>query len=191
MGRSMRRTLAALVIGGGVVLVSATTAGADVIDPPGACNASGTWTGEGVTRSSGDFEPDDVIVIPQEDEVAWEGGVGDAGPDETGPERDISGEVEVDVAGITTLKIDDWDGPSESYGNSDVYEYDVPDALVNVKMKLQGSHSGAAGEACSGSVYLKVEGSTFSNPLAIVFTVLTILFAGGLMAAGVVRKAVV
>ena len=50
--------------------------------------------------------------------MAWEGGVGDAAPGETGPERDISGEVEVDVAGVTTVPIDDWDGPSELYGNS-------------------------------------------------------------------------
>jgi hypothetical protein len=188
MGRS-KRALAALCGGGVLVVASALPASADVIDPEGACGALGTWVAEGETRASGDFVPDDVIVIPQEDSVAWEGGVGDAAPGDTGPSREISGEVEVDVGSIAALKIDDWGGDSELYGNSGTYEYEVPDTLVNVKMKLKGEHREEGQRVCGGSVYLQVEGDTFANPLSILFLVLMVLAAGGLMAAGIVRKA--
>jgi hypothetical protein len=162
-----------------------------VIDPEGACGASGTWVDEGVTRASADFDPEDVVVIPQEDTVAWEGGVGGATPGQTGPERDINGNVTVDVAGITTVPIDDWDGPSELYGNSGDYDYEVPDFLVNVKMKLQGEHSEAGAKVCSGSVYVQVEGGTFSNPLAIAFLVLMVLSGAGIVFGATVKKGAV
>ena len=191
MGRSTRRALAAMCVGGAVLVSAAAPAGADVIDPSGACQASGTWENEGVRRASGDFVPDDVVIIPQEDVVAWEGGVGGATPGETGPERDISGVVEVDVAGVATIPIDDWDGPSELYGNSGTYDYEVPDILVNVKLKLQGEHSEAGSKVCSGSVYLQVEGGMLSNPLAILFLVLMLLTAAGLFVAGSVKKGAV
>jgi hypothetical protein len=190
MGWSTRRALASICVGGGALFVAASPAGADVIDPEGACQASGTWQDEGVTRASADFSSDDVVVIPQEDSVGWEGGVGGAAPGETGPERDISGEVEVDVAGVTAITIDDWDGPSELYGNSGDYEYEVPDVLVNVKMKLQGEQREEGSTVCSGSVYIKVEGGTFSNPLAIAFLVLMVLTGAGLFYAGSVKKGV-
>ncbi len=190
MGRSTRRALASLCAGGGVLLATALPAGADVIDPSGACQASGTWQDEGVTRASGDFSPDDVVVIPQEDTVDWEGGVGDAAPGETGEARDISGEIAVDAAGITTIPIDDWDGESELYGNSGTYDYEVPDFLVNVKLKLTGEHSEEGSRVCGGSVYLKVEGGTFSNPLAIAALVGLVLTGAGMLSAGAVRRGV-
>jgi hypothetical protein len=190
MGRSKRRTLAAILVGGGVLFATALPAGADVIDPDGACQASGTWQAEGVTRASGDYEPSDVVPIPQEDTVAWQGGVGAAAPGETGPERDISGQVEVVVSGVP-IPIDDWDGPSELYGNSGEYEYEVPDFLVNVEMKLQGAHNESGSEVCSGSVYVVVEGDTFENPLTILAIVGLGLSLVGLFHAGSVKKAVV
>jgi hypothetical protein len=191
MGRSRLRAVAAACAGGGMVLATALPAGADAIDPPGACSALGIWLDEGVTRAAVDFVPDDVVVIPQEDTVAWQGGVGDAAPDQGGPRRDISGQVEVDVAGITTVVIDDWDGDSDIYGNSDEYEYDVPDFLVNVKLKLRGEHSEEGSRVCGGSVYLKVEGGTLSNPLAIGAFVGMLFTGAGMLAAGAVRKGVV
>ena len=117
MGRS-KRAFAALCGGGVIVLARAPAGGADVIDPRGACQASGAWQAEGVTRASGDYDPDDVVVIPQEDTVSWEGGVGDAAPGQTGPERPISGEVEVDVRRAFVIPIDDWGSDSELYGNA-------------------------------------------------------------------------
>jgi hypothetical protein len=191
MGRSIRRALAATCVGSGVLFAVALPAGADVIDPEGACSASGVWTNEGVARASRDFDQDDVVIIPQEDTVAWEGGVGDATPGATGPERDISGTVEVDIAGVGTVPIDDWDGPSVLYGNSGEYEYEVPDFLVNVKLKLQGDHSESGSQVCSGSVYLQVEGDTLSNPLTIAFLVLLLLTGAGMLYAGTVKKGVV
>jgi hypothetical protein len=143
-----------------------------------------------VTRASEDYVPDDVVVIPQEDTVAWEGGIAGAAPGQTGPEREISGEVEVDVAGVTTIKIDDWGGPSELYANSGEYEYEVPDVLVNVKMKLQGEHREGS-PVCGGSVYIQVDGSAFSNPLTIAAIVGLVLTAWGLFIAGSVKKGAV
>jgi hypothetical protein len=59
------------------------------------------------------------------------------------------------------------------YANTGDHEYDLPSFLVNVKMKLKGEHreapegSGAFTRICGGSVYVQIDGSTFSNPLAI------------------------
>jgi hypothetical protein len=189
MGRA-RRVLVGAALAGAVLVSSAEAARADVIDPAGACTAEGTWRDEGVTRNARDYVPSDVVVIPQEDVVAWKGGIGD-GTTASGPEREISGEIAVDVAGIADLPIDDWDGPSEQYANNGDYDYEVPDLLVNVKMKLHGEHREEGTRVCGGSVYVQVEGGTFSNPLAILFLALMVLCGAGLLSAGRVKKEIV
>jgi hypothetical protein len=173
-----------------LVVSAGQLAGADVIDPSGACSAEGTWRDEGVTRNAKDYVPSDVVVIPQEDVVAWKGGIGD-GSTASGPEREISGEIAVDVAGIADLPIDDWDGPSERYANDGEYDYEVPDLLVNVKMKLHGEHREEGSRVCGGSVYVQVEGGMFANPLAILFLALMVLCGAGMLSAGRVKKEIV
>jgi hypothetical protein len=155
------------------LLVWTSSAGADVVDPAGKCFGSGTWEEEGETRSSPDYVPDDVIEVPQSDNVVWQGNI-DGAPLGTEVERRrISGEVQLDIAGLGDVTIDDWGGSSMRAANTGEHEYDLPSFLINVKMKLHGEHreapegGGAFQRICGGSVYVQIEGSTFSNPLAI------------------------
>jgi hypothetical protein len=185
MGRVTRcagaTAIAALAWGAAV-----PAAGADVIDPEGACRGSGTWQEGGFTESSGDHDPSDVIEIPQSDTVIWEGAVGDAAPDDPMPQvdrRDISGEVQVDLP-VGTATIDDWGGSSERAANTGDHEYDLPDVLIGIEMTLSGEHREAGEVVCSGSVTLVVEGEPLDNPLGIAGLVGTVVFGLGLVVSG-------
>jgi hypothetical protein len=137
--------------------------------------------------------PEDLIEIPQQDTVLWSGNVAGYEPGTDGPRREISGEVSVDIAGLGSATIDDWGGDSVKYANDGQHEYDVPDLLLNVKIRLHGEHreapegSSAFTTVCRGSVYLQVQGGTFANPLAIGALVAMLASGGGLIAAGMVR----
>ncbi len=191
---TVKRAFGVLCGSGVLVLFAGMPASADVVDPEGACSAAGTWQEEGVTRSSPDFVPDDLIEIPQHDTVLWSGNVGGAALGSEGPRREISGEVQVDIAGIGDATIDDWGQSSVRYANEGEHEYDVPDVLLNVKMRLHGEHreapegSAAFTRVCGGSVYVQVTGGTFANPLAIAALVGMLASGAGLVSAGVVQK---
>ncbi len=191
MARSTGRVLLALGVSGGFLLGAPTGAGADVIDPSGACNAAGTWEGDGVTRRSVDLAPDEVIAIPQEDTVLWSGDVGGEEPAAEGPRRENSGEVEVDIAGIGSAEIDSWGrNSSVRYANEGEHDYDVPDVLLNVRVKLRGAHreapegSRAFEEVCHGSVYVQVQAGLFENPLTLAAIASFVVFGAGLVSAG-------
>jgi hypothetical protein len=167
--------LAAIALGvvGLPIVLAARPAGADVIDPEGKCFGAGTWTEEQVSRDSTMYDPSDTVEVPQADTVHWQGNIQGFDAGSEGPRRRISGEVELDILGLGAVTIDDWGGSSVRYANEGDHEYDFPSVLVNVKMKLQGEHreapeaGGAFTRICGGSVYVQIEGSTFSNPLAI------------------------
>jgi hypothetical protein len=161
------------VVGVSAVVTTAAPAGADVIDPAGKCFGSGVWTEEGETRDSTMYVPSDTVEIPQADTVHWTGNIQGFTLGQLGPRREISGEVQLDIMGLGDVPIDDWGGSSERYANEGDHEYDLPSVLINVKMKLEGEHreapegSSTFTRICGGSVYVQIEGSTFSNPLAI------------------------
>lgn len=190
----LRWAAAGALVAGVVVLTAAGVAHADVVDPSGACDASGLWVGEGVTRASADYSSSDLIEIPQKDKVQWAGSVGGAGKGEEGARREISGEVEIDIAGVGSATIDDWGGSSVKYANEGNKKYDLPDVLLNVKIRLHGEHreapegSAAFTKVCGGSVYVQAKGGTFSNPLSIASAVGMLLSGAGLVSAGMVRK---
>lgn len=186
----MRGMRAAVGVGCGAawLVIATVPAGADVVDPEGSCSAVGQWQEEGVTRASTEFNSDDVIEIPQQDTVLWGGAVGDAQLGDEVERREISGEVEVDIAGIGSATIDDWGGSSVRAANEGEHEYDIPDILLNVKMRLHGEHREGGVKVCSGSVYLQAKAGRFENPLAIAALIGMLATGGGLASAGVVRK---
>ncbi len=191
---SAKRAVGVLCVGAASLLFGAIPAGADVVDPEGACIAAGQWQDEGVTRASPDFNSDDIIEIPQQDTILWAGGIGDAAPGTEGPRREISGEIEVDIAGVGTAKIDDWGGSSIKYANNDEHEYDVPDVLLNVKMNLHGEHREAPEgssdfeKICGGSVYLQVKAGRLENPLSLAALALMVASGISMVSAGIVKK---
>jgi hypothetical protein len=167
-----------------VVLGGAQAAGAEVIDPAGACFGSGTWVDEGETRDSTMFDPGDVVEIPQADDVDWMGSVGGAQVGDEVERREISGEVQLDIAGVGTATIDDWGGTSVRAANEGTHDYDLPDVLINVKMKLKGEHRENGTRICGGSVYVKVPGGAFENPVAIGALAGLVISGGALLWAG-------
>jgi hypothetical protein len=186
MGRRRRWRLWGLLgaTTGALVLLGAAPAGADVIDPAGACFGQGIWVEEGETRDSTMFVPDDVVEVPQSDTVNWSGRVGNAQLGDEVPRRDISGEVQLDIAGVGTATIDDWGGSSVRAANEGEHEYDMPDVLVNVKMKLKGEHRENGDRVCGGSVYVKIPGSVTDNPLALGAIAGLVISGGALLYAG-------
>lgn len=158
-------------------------AAADVIDPDGACAATGTWQEGGFTESSADHDPGDVIEIPRADTVSWEGSVGGAEPGAEVDRREISGEVQVDLP-IGTATIDDWGGSSVRAANTGDHDYDLPKFLIGIEMTLHGEHREDGEVVCSGSVGLVVDGDPMDNPLAFAGLGGMVVFGAGLALAG-------
>ena len=165
MGSGLRWVLAfaATVVAG--VLVAMPAASADVVTPPGSCAATGTWRDGRFTERSVAHDTGDVIEIPRADTVRWTGRIRGSRPGVDGPRRPINGAIQLELP-IGQVTIDDWGGTSVKYANTGAKAYDLPSILVGVKMKLSGYHDDNGRRTCSGSVYMKVEGDTFENPLS-------------------------
>jgi hypothetical protein len=166
-----------------VFLIPATPAGADVVTPPGACSGSGHWNDANFTEDSANHVPSDVIEVPASDTVAWSGKIGDHALGDTGPERNISGEVKLDLP-IGDATIDSWGGSSVRYANEGEHSYDLPSVLIGIEMKLHGEHRENGAVVCSGSVFVKVTGSVWSNPLVYGALGLLVISGGMLFFAG-------
>ena len=147
--------------------VWATPAGADVVDPPGACFGSGTWSRAGLDETTEEHDPSDVIVIPRQDDVAWTGSLEGFAPGDVGEERPISGEIVLDLP-LTSVTLGDWGSDSELYGDAGTYDYKLPSVLVGVEMLLHGVHNERGEEVCRGEVILRIDGDAFDNPLSFV-----------------------
>jgi hypothetical protein len=165
------------------LLGPAGPAGADVVKPPGECVASGHWQTAGFDEASGDHDPSDVIDIPRSDTVAWQGNIKGYALGATGPSRSIDGDVKLDLP-IGSATIDSWSGDSVRYANEGEHSYDLPSVLTGIKMKLRGEHRENDAVVCSGSVYVKIAGSVWSNPLSyaaiglLVISAVMLFFAG-------------
>jgi hypothetical protein len=144
-------------------LAWASPAGAQVIDGP--CFGEGHWVDSGQDEDTEEHSQKDVIEVPRADTVQWFGSENDAPLGSEGPEREIEGEVQLDLP-IGTVTIDSW-GPNDSirYANEGEHEYDLPSVLVGVEMPLHGEHRENGEVVCSGEVTVVVAGSATDNPL--------------------------
>jgi hypothetical protein len=156
---------------------------ADVVTPPGECVGTGAWQTAGLVESSSTHVPSDVISVPRADTVRWAGNIKGYQLGASGPGRAISGEVQLDLP-IGTATIDSWGGTSVRYANAGEHAYDLPSFLVGVKMRLHGEHRENGVVRCSGSVYVKVAGSAWSNPLSYGSLGVLAISAGVLLFAG-------
>lgn len=147
-----------------LVFVPTSVAHADVVNPAGACVGSGTWQQAGISETSTSHSSDDVIEVPQADTVKWSGNQAGYQLGAEGPERPISGEVQLDLP-VGTVTIDDWGNNSVRYANEGEHKYDLPSVLVGIKMRLHGEHRENGKVTCSGAVYVQVKGSAMENPL--------------------------
>jgi len=169
----------------GSVLWAAPPAGANAVTT-GDCVGSGVWEGSGQDETSTEHDPGDVITIPREDTVEWEGAIS---PDATGevPEREIEGAVEIQVSG-QWIVVDDW-GPNQSVraGNFGTHHYDLPKILQGIEIPLRGKHFEDGELVCEGSVKVKVDGSATSNPLFVVGLALFVMSGALLFYAGRIK----
>ena len=119
----------------------------------------------GQDEDSDEHDQNDVITVPAADTVEWFGNQDDLPLGSEGPEREIEGEVEIDLP-LGTAAIDDW-GPNDSirYANEGEEDYDLPSVLIGVEMLLHGEHREDGEVVCSGEVIVKVEGDATDNPL--------------------------
>ena len=174
----------ALVVGAAVVLPVAVGS-ADVVTPAGACTATGHWVHAAFMRSSTQYQPNDVVLVPQKDTVNWEGHQFGKPIGYFGPPRPIDGAVQVAIPFGIKVTIWHWGGDkSPRYSNEGQESYNVPSALIGVKLKLSGFQSDNGRQVCSGSVYVEVTGSKTNNPIGWAGIGGSALFAAGLLAAG-------
>ena len=77
-------------------------------------------------------------------------------------------------------------GEAESarYSNAGAESYRLPSILIGVKLQLTGFEKDGGRTVCQGSVFVEVAGSKFKNPLGWVGLAGSVLFLGGLVAAG-------
>lgn len=185
----MTRALICAAVGalltGAAVALPATLASADVVTPAGTCTATGHWVHAGFTRSSTQYKPNDVVLIPQKDTVNWDGHEFGKPIGYFGSPRPIDGAVQVTVPFGIKVTIWHWGGDkSPRYSNEGQEAYNVPSALVGVKLKLSGFENDNGARVCSGSVYVEVTGSKIKNPVGWAGIGGSALFAAGLLAAG-------
>jgi len=185
MARALAFTVVGAVVIGTAVAFPAALASADVVTPPGTCTATGHWVQGGFTRSSTDYKPKDVVLVPQKDTVNWDGHEFGKPIGYFGPPRPIDGAVQVAVPFGVNVTIWHWGGhQSPRYSNEGQEAYNVPSILIGVKLKLSGYENDNGKRVCSGSVYVEVTGSKIKNPIGWAGIGGSVIFAAGLLAAG-------
>ena len=95
----------------------------------------------------------------------------------------LSGEVKLGLP-LGEVTIDDWKGSSTKYANAGTKHYNIPSVLKGVKMQVSGEHRENGAVVCSGSVFVKVTGSVWSNPLVYGALGLLVISGGMLFFAG-------
>lgn len=173
--RSLRRA-ALLALGcGGILVLLAAPAGADLSGP---CEASGAFEKSEVTV---DANTNEVIEVEPEDEVTYTGTVTGATPP-----RKTSGEVKIDMPfPIPDVEAGTWsDDDASDIEKNDTYTYDLPAiAPRGYEVEVTGFHKDGNLPKCEGSVTLKVKGGFFSSPAGPVAFVITALSATGVVIA--------
>jgi hypothetical protein len=161
--RLLRIAAVALVAAGGV-LGFAGPAGAEIVDPAGACAGSAAWTSGAFTETTAQLAPGDVVEIPRADQVAWSGTV--VGP-AAGTPRQVAGRVQLRLpAPFGTVDIADWGGEATDVERSGAYAYDLPKLVpAGVRLDLLASHDEGGRRHCSAGVGLIIPGGPFDSPL--------------------------
>lgn len=163
--RSQWAVLAAGALALCAILGTARPAAADVVNPAGACAATGDWFLGGVVAGSTGHAPGDVLTVPRSDVVRWTGQTAGYTLDSNeGPRREISGKVELKLP-VSKITIDDWAGTSVRYANQGEHNYELPAYTSGLKVKLSGEHYDGGTLTCSGSIYVRIGGGALKNPV--------------------------
>lgn len=163
-GRWLARAAAAVALVAGCVLVSASPAAAELVDPPGSCVGTGAWSEGGFAVDSSSADPSEVIEIPRSDSVAWTGLVN--GP-EPGDPRPIAGSIALQLpAPLGYVTVRDWSGTGINISSSGTQSYELPSVVpAGVVFTLRGQHLENGAVFCSGTAQLRIAGGVFDSPL--------------------------
>jgi len=155
---------AAVALTGASLLAAAHPAAAEVVEPAGACVATGAWSDGDFTVSSADADPGRVIEIPRADVVAWTGEV--VGP-QPGEPRPIAGAIELRLPPpLSNVTVDSWQGTGVNVDSSGTRTYDLPAVVpAGVVFTLHGEHREGDLLHCSGTASLRIAGGPFDSPL--------------------------
>lgn len=153
---------AAVVLAAGVLLVPASPAAAELVDPPGSCVGTGAWQDGGFSVDSSVANPADVIEIPRADAVSWTGRVN--GPQEGEP-RSIAGSVSLKLPpplGFVTFR--SWEGTGVTVTSAGTETYDLPDQVpAGVVFQFHGEHQEGGAVFCRGTAQLRIAGGPFDT----------------------------
>ena len=126
-----------------------------------------------------------MVSVPQKGTVQWQGHEMGKPIGYVGPVRPIDGKIQVTLPFGVAVTVWHWGGDtSPRYSNKGQEKYNVPSALIGVKLKLSGYEKDSGKTVCSGSVFLEVAGSKIKNPVGWVGLGGSIIFLAGMLAAG-------
>lgn len=167
----IRSTCAAVLVGALVLVPGRPVAASEGSEAT--CAASGYWEGAEIEVVVGETG-DEVVTIPRNDTVNWEGSV-------DGPPGDYRGSIWLELpAPLPAIEIDSWSGDSTNTTNSGVHEYDLPKLVpAGMEFVVAGEHVDANG-LCTGQVRLVIDGGAFESPVTYVAIALTLLTGGPL-----------
>jgi hypothetical protein len=142
-----------------VVIVASAGKASAHLESDNGCQGSGTFREDGLTVDAESIG-DEVVKIPREDTVDWQGSV-DA------PPGAYSGTIAIDLPPpFGEAEIDSWSGESDNTANAGERDYDLPSVVpAGVEFQVVGSHTDENG-SCSGFVNLEIKGGPFDSPLA-------------------------
>jgi hypothetical protein len=164
-----RRVLFGFAVVGAALFFAPHAANASPTVVNGPCDGTGAFQRGGFTKTAAESG---VVEIPRADEVDWTGSI-------TGPSGQPFGSV----------TIDSWGGTTDATSNSGTKHYDISSAVpANVEFSVKGSHNQGSFN-CSGSVKLKIKGSSV-NAFSIGSLVGTALTGAGLVVAGRARSVI-
>ena len=160
----------------GLVLVASSGRAAAHLESDNGCQGSGSFLNSGL-QIDAEAVAKQVIEIPREDTVAWQGSV-------AAPPGEYFGAIMVDLPPpFGTVQIDDWGGDSDTTSNAGTKDYDLPSMVpAGVEFQILGEHSDENG-SCRGYVNVQIKGGPFDSPAAAISLVGTAVTGAGAAAA--------
>lgn len=161
------------------VAVLAAPAGAEVRS--GGCTGSATFSNGVVVTESQPI--DEVVVVPDKDDVIYEGSINLPPPDDEVP---FNGGVNVRLP-IGNWSVVTWSGETVEVSDAGIYPYEVPPSVPRGTggLEVTAAHN-QQGQECLVAVTMALEGDPGTT--AIVAAAGAAVFFAGTMAAGVKKK---
>jgi len=178
----LKRRTASLVLLGTITMFSAVglvaPANAEVFQ--GGCTGSAVFSdGTTVTESTPLSE---VVVVPEEDSVVYQGSINLPPPDEEVP---FSGAVSVRLPRFNWAVVS-WEDTTEEVSAGGTYSYEVPGFVPRgVQLEVSASHT-QQGQTCDVAVTMKLDGDP--GAAAIISATGMVVFAVGTLGAGIKKK---